>query len=138
MIRTLDSYGDEVIRYGYYPRLAAIQSRKRSASMIQDSRQGSSIFAAAAGAAGAGGADAEEGGPSKMPRRSGPRKMSRSELICCDASSTDKETFVQSGDEAGTETETETEKEQAVLVESGSETETEGNDEDEDEDDVYN
>ena len=130
MIRTHDSYGDEVIRYGYYPREAAVQSRKRSASMIQDSRQGAS--AVVAGAAGVGGVGAGEGGPSKMPRRTGPRKMSRSELICCDVSSTDKETFVDTEDEGDTETETEKEKNEVVLVESDTETE------DNDEDDLYN
>ncbi len=135
VIRTHNSYGEEVIRYGYYPREAAVQSRKRSASMVQDSPQGSSVLAA-----GVGGTDAEEGGPSKMPRRSGPRKMSRSELICCDASSTDKENFVQTEDETETETETEKGKgkQPLVVVESETEAETEVNDVDEDEDDLYN
>ena len=136
VIRTHDSHGDEVIRYGYYPREAAVQSRKRSASMVQDSQPGSSI----ARAAGVGSGDAGEGGPSKMPRRSGARKMSRSELICCDASSTDKETYVDTEDEmdVDTEMETETEREEAVVVESDIETETQTETEDDDDDDLYN
>lgn len=129
VIRAHDSYGEEVIRYGYYPREAAIQSCKRSASLGQGSRQGSA--AVVAGAAGVGGADAGQGRASKMPRRTGPRKMSRSELICCDANLTDKETFVETEDEMETETETEKGKDEAVVV---VETETET----EDDDDLYN
>ena len=73
-IRTHDSYGDEVVRYGYYPRLAAIQSRKRSASVVQDSQE-----------VGAGAGE----GPNKMPRT---RKMSRSEMVCFDETSSEMQT----------------------------------------------
>ncbi len=73
-IRTHDSFGEEVIRYGYYPRLAAIQSRrKRSASVVEGSQD-----AGAAAGAGVG----EGGGRNKMARTT--RKMSRSEMVCFD------------------------------------------------------
>jgi hypothetical protein len=72
IIRTHDSCGEEVIRYGYYPRLAAIQSRKRSASVVVDSQDG-----------GAGGRS------SKTPRL---RKMSRSQMVCFDETSSETQT----------------------------------------------
>lgn len=126
VIRTHDSHGDEVIRYGYYPREAAVQSRKRSASMVQDSQPGSSVAGAAGGEAGV-------GGPSKMPRRGGARKMSRSELICCDANLADKETFEETEDEMEVDTEVDTETEtgtgRAVLLLEETETETDDDDE---------
>ncbi|KAF7511943.1 hypothetical protein GJ744_003176 [Endocarpon pusillum] len=142
VIRTHDSHGDEVIRYGYYPREAAVQSRKRSASMVQDSQPGSSVAGAAGvGHGGDSGGGAGEGGPSKMPRRSGARKMSRSEMICCDANATDKETFEETEDEMEVDTEMETETEterEVVVVSSDTETETEAQAQTDDDDDLYN
>jgi hypothetical protein len=87
-IQTHDSFGDEVIRYGYYPRLAAIRSRKRkrSASVaVEDSQD--AFVAAGAGVRG------------KFPR---PRKMSRSEMVCLDetsASETQSDVVMESEDE---------------------------------------
>jgi hypothetical protein len=75
IIRTQDSFGNEVVRYGYYPRLASVQNRKRSASVFQDEEDAG---------AGAGGE-----GPSKMPRT---RKMSRSEMVCLDETSSEMQT----------------------------------------------
>jgi hypothetical protein len=92
-IQTYDSFGDEVIRYGYYPRLAAVRSRKRkrSASVaVEDSQD--AFVAAGVGVGG-------EGGPSKFPR---PRKMSRSEMVCLDetsASETQSDVVMESEDE---------------------------------------
>jgi hypothetical protein len=76
-IRTHDSRGQVVIRYGYYPRLAALQSRKRSASAVEDSQD--------AGGGGEGEGEGE-GSSSKVPRL---RKMSRSELVCFDETSSE-------------------------------------------------
>jgi hypothetical protein len=70
-IRTHDSFGEEVIRYGYYPRLAAIQSRKRSASVLHGSE------------------DDTGAGANKMLRT---RKMSRSEMVRFDETSSETQT----------------------------------------------
>ncbi len=87
-IRILDSRGEQVIRYGYYPRLAAHQSRKRSASAVEPSQD------AAAGVAEGG----SHGSSSKVPRL---RKMSRSEMVCFDetSSETQPETVLDSEEE---------------------------------------
>lgn len=108
-IRTHNSFGDEIIRYGYYPRLAAIQSRKRSASvagMGQGSQQAAPA-AAGAGAGGiAGGLEAGKGRPNTLPRPT--RRMSTSELVCFDESSSEvqtqsEETVLESNSDSGSD-----------------------------------
>lgn len=79
-IHTEDAFGSDVVRYGYYPRLAAIQSRKRSAAVAGVVEQG-------ARRQHAGG----EAGLEKLSART-MRKMSRSELVCFDESSSDAHT----------------------------------------------
>lgn len=91
-IRTHDSCGEQVIRYGYYPNLAARQSRKRSASAVEYSQD--AVAGDAAAASGVGG----QGSSSKVPRL---RKMSRSEVVCFDetSSETQPETALDSDEE---------------------------------------
>jgi hypothetical protein len=107
-IRTLDPFGSEVVRYGYYPRLAAVQNRrKRPASVVMGSDDlGNPVSG-----------NGEEGPNNKTARttttttttaatKATPRrKMSRSDIVCFDETSSethadaDVETAVESTDE---------------------------------------
>ena len=91
-IHTDDSFGSDVVRYGYYPRLAAVQSRKRSAPVAGFVDQETRIQGAGAGAgAGADVGACGEAGLDKLPGRT-TRKMSMSKLVCFDESSSDAQT----------------------------------------------
>lgn len=72
-IRTYDSTGNAVTRYGWYPLLVPRPSRKRSASVALEDSQDDD--------------DAGAGDEGRLHKRPHARKMSTSELVCFDLTS---------------------------------------------------